>query len=214
MSAYPPEPWRLRGQLHLTVWRADAAALPPLPGGLRPVRWGATALVGTAWVDYEPGGVLSYRELLAAVLVHRDRRPLVSITDIWVDSEPSLRGGRELWGIPKDRATFDVEQAGPTGAMQRWAAATPDGAPIAHCRVTGRGTLPGRWPAGYTVAQQLAGRLALTPVRSRSAVQPARASWAFAPDGPLRWLRTARPLLSVSLRDFRLRFGPSLPAPT
>jgi hypothetical protein len=206
VTAYPPEPWRLRGQLHLTVWRADVATLPPLPAGLRPVRWGATALVGTAWVDYEPCGMLSYRELLAAVLVHRGRRPLVSITDVWVDSEPSLRGGRELWGIPKDLATFEVEQAGPT---QRWAAATPDDAPIAQGRVTGRGRLPGRWPAGYTVAQQLGGRLALTPVRSRGAVQPARASWAFAPGGPLRWLRTARPLLSVSLRDVDLRFGPA-----
>lgn len=209
VTDYPPEPWRLRGQLHLTVWRADAAVLPPLPAGLRPVRWGATVLVGTAWVDYGPGGVLSYRELLAAVLVRRSRRPLVSITDIWVDSEPSLRGGRELWGIPKDLATFDVEQAGPS---QRWAAATPDGAPIARGTVTGRGTLPGRWPVGYTVAQQLAGRLALTPVRSRSAVQPARTSWEFDAGGALQWLRTARPLLSVSLRDVDLRFGNLTPA--
>lgn len=209
MNAYPPEPWRLRGQLHLTVWRVDADALPALPVGLRPVRLIATALVGTAWVHYEPGGVLSYRELLAAVLVHRGGRPMVSITDIWVDSEASLRGGRELWGIPKHLATFDVERAGPS---QRWSAETPDGAPVAHGTVTARATLPGCWPAGYTVAQQLAGGLAVTPVRSRSAIQPARSTWEFAPGGPLRWLRTARPLLSVSLRDFDLRFGPRSPS--
>lgn len=80
MSDYPPEPWRLRGQLHLTVWRVGAAALPPLPAGPAPVRVGAIALVGTAWVDYEPGGVLSYRELLAAVLVRRAARPLLSVS--------------------------------------------------------------------------------------------------------------------------------------
>ncbi len=205
MNAYPPEPWRLQGRLHLMVWRVDVAALPSLPSELRPVRLGATALVGTAWVHYEPGGVLSYRELLAAVLAHRARRPLVSITDIWVDSEPSLRGGRELWGIPKDFATFEVEHAGPS---QHWDATTSDGAPIARGMVTARTALPGRWPAGYTVAQQLAGRLALTPVRSRSALQLSRSTWEFAPGGPLGWLRGARPLLSVSLRDFDLRFGP------
>jgi hypothetical protein len=204
VNAYPPEPWRLQGQLHLTVWRVDVAALPPLPSELRPIRLGASALAGTAWVDYEPGGLLSYRELLAAVPAHRAGRPVVSITDIWVDSEPSLRGGREMWGIPKDLATFDVERAGPT---QRWSAATPDGAPVAHGTVTARTALPGHWPAGYSVAQQLAGQLALTPVRSRSALQLARSTWEFAPGGSLRWLRAARPLLAVSLRDFDLRFG-------
>ncbi len=110
------------------MWRVDAAAL-----------------VATAWVHYEPGGVLSYRELLTAVLVRRGGRSLVSITDIWVDSEASLRGGRELWGIPKDLATFDVERAGPT---QRWAATTRDGAPIARGTVTARTVLPGRGPPG------------------------------------------------------------------
>lgn len=205
MTAYPPEPWRLRGRLHLTVWRVDATALPALPAGLAPVRIATTALVGTAWVHYEPGGVLSYRELLAAVLTHRGGRPLVSITDIWVDSEPSLRGGRELWGIPKGLATFDVEYL---AASQRWTAVTAGGAPIAYGTVAARRPVPGRWPAACTVAQQLAGQLALTPVRSRSAVQPARASWQFTAGGPLHWLRDARPLVSVSLRDFDLRFGP------
>ncbi len=213
--SYPPEPWDLRGQLHLTVWWLPIADLPALPPGLAPVRLGGHALVSAAWVDYEPGGVLSYRELLVAVLVWHGTRLRVSITDIWVDRVPSLRGGRELWGIPKELARFDF-------AGTRYAASTPDGAAIARGTVTPRTGLPGRWPARYTVVQDVraqsvgvqdrgvqdpADELAVTPVRSSAALQVTRAEWEFAPDGPLAWLAGARPLLSASLRDFRLRFG-------
>ena len=218
--SYPPEPWYLRGQLHLTVWRMPLADLPALPPGLAPVRLGACALVVTAWVVYQPGGVFSYRELLVAVPVWHGRLLRASITDIWVDSAPSLRGGRELWGIPKELAVFDF--AGP-----RFAASTPDGASIARGTVAPRAGLPGRWPARYTVVQNIgtqnagapdigaqdadarepAGELAVTPVRSRAALRLTSADWEFAPDGPLGWLTGGRPLLSASLRDFRLRFG-------
>ena len=218
--SYPPEPWDLRGQLHLTVWRLPVADLPALAPGLVPVRLGGRALVSTAWVVYEPGGVLTYRELLVAVPVWHGPRMRTSITGIWVDSAPSLRGGRELWGMPKELARFDF--AGP-----RFAASTPDGAPIARGSVTPRAGLPGRWPARYTVvqdgenqdagsqngpiqdgrAQDPAGKLVVTPVRSSAALRLAHTEWEFAPDGPLAWLAGGRPLLSASLRDFRLRFG-------
>lgn len=203
--SYPPEPWDLRGQMHLTVWRTPLADLPALPPGLVPVRWGGCALVTTAWVVYEPGGVLSYRELLVAVPVWHGRRLRVSITGIWVDSEPSLHGGRELWGIPKELAAFDFPG-------EHFAASTPNGAPIARGTVTPRAGLPGRWSTRYTVVQNAgvqepAGELAVTPVRSRAALRLASADWDFAPDGPLAWLTGGRPLLSASLCDFRLRFG-------
>ncbi|MGH3802631.1 MAG: acetoacetate decarboxylase family protein [Pseudonocardiaceae bacterium] len=115
------------------------------------MRSGGTALVGTAWVIYEPGGVLSYRELLVAVLVHRRGRPLVTITDIWVDRAPVLHGGRELWGIPKQWASFHVDGV-------TCAAVDTDGEPIASAAVRPIGALPGRWHTRYTVAQQRAGR--------------------------------------------------------
>jgi hypothetical protein len=40
------------------------------------VRAGGIALVVTAWAIYEPCGVLSYRELLLAVLARRGARSL------------------------------------------------------------------------------------------------------------------------------------------
>lgn len=197
---YPPAPWHLCGRLHLTLWRVPVTELPELPAELHPVRVGTSAVAGTAWVVYEPGGVLNYRELLAAVLLPHRRSVRVSITASWVDSEPSLRGGRELWGIPKELATFDLTEGG-------FAARTPEGTPIAGGTVSPGAALPGRWPARCTVAQQLAGTLVLTPVRSTARLRLCGASWDFPPEGPLGWLTGARPLVSVSLQDFRLRFG-------
>ena len=200
MTGYPPQPWELQGQLHLTVWRVPSAQLPRLSAGLKPIRAGGTALVATSWVIYEPGGVLSYRELLTAVLAHRGGRPLVTITDIWVDSTPSLRGGRELWGIPKQRASFHVDGA-------TCAAVDGDGEVIARSAVRPIGVLPGRWRSRFTVAQQRAGELAFIPVRSSSRVRLIQISWDFPPGSRLGWLADARPAFSASLRDFTLRFG-------
>lgn len=200
LTGYPPEPWKLRGQMHLTAWRVPTACLPRLSAGLKPVRAGGTALVVTAWVIYEPGGVLSCRELLVAVLAHRGARPLVTITDIWVDSAPSLHGGRELWGIPKQWASFHVDGAS-------CAAADADGELIARAAVRPIGALPGRWRRGYTVAQQRVDEFMLVPVRCTSGVRLIRISWEFAPGGPLGWLADARPAFSTSLRDFTLHFG-------
>jgi acetoacetate decarboxylase len=36
---------------------------------------------------------------------------------------------------------------------------------------------------------------------------PCRGSWDFAPDGPLAWLRDARPLASARMSGFRMSFG-------
>jgi hypothetical protein len=201
--SYPPEPWDLRGQLYLSVWAVPRGALPGLPvePDARPLSIAGRALIGAAFVRYEPGGVLQYRELLAAVLVRqrRARWPRVSIMDIWVDSVASRDGGRELWGIPKDLADLVVD-AGPHRAAV-------DGAEIAAARFT-RGTrLPGRWPVPMAVSQRLTGAVVTTKVRGTAALRLGRAAWDVTPGGPLRYLAGRRPFLTMTVADFRLRFG-------
>lgn len=105
MSDYPPEPWRLAGEACLSMWRLPVDEVPGLPAGAEPILIGGRASVFTAWIDYRPPGQLSYHELLCAVAVH-GRGLAASITQIWVDSEISRDGGRELWGIPKELASF------------------------------------------------------------------------------------------------------------
>jgi hypothetical protein len=217
---YPPQPWDLRGQLWLSVFAVPRAELPALPGPLaaavRPMPFGRHALVGAAWVRYEPGGVLHYRELLAAVLVHERRRPRVSITDIWVDSVESRDGGRALWGIPKDLADLEVRTT-PGGDLVASASTGPEPghrpAPIGSASFRPGMRLPGRWPTPLSVAQALAGAVVRTPVRGSAGLRVGDATWRVEAGGPLGYLAGRRPLLTVVLTDFRLRFGSTSPAP-
>jgi hypothetical protein len=184
--------------MHVSVWAvpvADVPALPPaLAGAVRVVRCFGRAFVGTAWVDYQPGGDLSYHELLCAVLTRARWRPRVTITHIWVDSEASRDGGRALWGIPKELASFDGGFASAAG-------------PIASVALSPFEGLPPRLPVGFKVVQDLAGRPVTTPVRSTARYGLARVRWTIAADGPLRFLAGRRPLLSFVAARFRMRFG-------
>lgn len=193
---YPPEPWHLRGRMHVSVWLVPAAALPPHPQGLAapPLRIGGRVPVAAAWVSYLPGGVLSYRELLCARLVRDRGRPRATITEIWVDSEASRDGGRELWGIPKDLAELVTDS--PMSATG-----------IARAALRPGGRIPGRWPLALRLLQMLHGHPKATGVRGRAALRLGRADWDPAPDGPLGYLAGRRPLLTVTLDDFDISFG-------
>jgi hypothetical protein len=120
----------------------------------------------------------------------------VSITHIWVDSEASRDGGRELWAIPKRLADFDV-------------------VPHASYSAQGIGSLvlrrvrrlPRLLPAGFTIAQDQSGSLLVSPVTGRMRLGTASALWSFVPDGPLAFLHGRRPLATTAARPFRLLFG-------
>lgn len=202
-TPYPPPPWDLRGQMYLSVWRVPRALLPTaLPPEVRPIILGGKGFVGTAWVYYGPDGVLSYRELVAAVLVHRRGRPLVSITQIWVDSPVSRDGGKQLWGIPKELAHFTL-----TIGRVACAEASREGERIASAAFRGRRMLPGRLPARFSVAQSRGDRFTVSPVRASGRLQPGRARWEIEFDSPLGYLSGLRPFLTAGLRDVRIRFG-------
>jgi hypothetical protein len=199
---YPPEPWDLSGIGYLSVWLVPVGVLPELPDGVRPVSVLGRAVVCTGLVDYLPGGLMSYRELLATVLVREGFRPGITITHIWVDSPSSRAGGRELWGIPKELAHFDVAH----DPIAR-GSATLDGEPLAEVRVR-PGKVGGRLPIPLrgTVLQTLHSTLAHTPIRAGGSVRLARGGWRLR--GPLGWLSPYRPLITLAATDFRLRFGP------
>lgn len=194
---YPPEPWDLTGTGAITTWRVPVTALPQLPSGVRPAAVRGTALVTTAFVRYDDRGLLAYDELLAAVLVRHGRGLALSITDIWVDSETSLAGGRGHWGIPKDLATFGERYA-----------ETSDG-PIAAASFSARRAPSVRLPLPLrgTVVQTLDGDTVASPIRAGGSVRPATARWDLDEAGPLAWLRAARPGASLLARDFSMRFG-------
>jgi hypothetical protein len=197
--------------LYLSLWLVPRSRLSELPAEfadrVRPVVIGGRAVVGTAWVRYESGGVLDYRELLSAVLVRVGARPGVSIVDIWVDSAASRAGGRELWGIPKELAAFEFYDAPQQPSAFTAAATTAGGVPVAEARISAGARLPGRWPFRFSVTQALDGRVVSTPVRGRAGLRFGAARWRPNPDGPLSYLAGRRPRLTLWLTDFRLVFG-------
>ena len=160
VAQYPAAPWRMVGQLWLSVFRLREAVDPALVPGGRPA-----GIYGVAFVSYEPGSPLTYSELLVARAVPgpgRGRR--VSITDIWVDSPASMAGGRELWAIPKGLCDFDLESSH-TGPLTRteWSAvarATPHRRRAVHRRLPGRRTpaVPGQRLAAAARAGRPRGR--------------------------------------------------------
>ncbi|MER5201305.1 acetoacetate decarboxylase family protein [Streptomyces sp. NPDC002755] len=202
MNPYPDEPWHLAGQMYLSLWLVPRAELPPVAPGTRHLVLGGRGLVGAAWVVYEHDSVLHYNELLRAVLVRDGARARVCITDIWVDSEISMAGGRALWGIPKEMAVFEVQRADATSC-----AAKTDQGTLAAGRYTERRSLPGRWPLAFKLAQTLNGRMKTSRVRSSAALRLARAEWTAPADSRLGTLGRRAPLVSLTLRDFTLRFG-------
>ena len=211
---YPPEPWYLRGTAYVSLWRIRADELPAtcLPPGTRLVMVFGRAVVGTAWAVYGPGGVLAYNEVLAAVRVRVGGRPFTTVTHIWVDHPASVAGGRELWGIPKQHAAFQVRGDGAGGAEFAASAVTPDGQPIAKLRFRGRAALPGRWRLRTRTVQQpldhdRSKALKIAEAKARASVGFGAAAWDFALDGPLGFLHGREPFLSARLTELSLRFG-------
>jgi Acetoacetate decarboxylase (ADC) len=170
-----------------------------LSPAVRVVRLGRRAVVGAAWVRYEPGGVLHYNELLAAVLTRQGARPRITITNIWVDSVESRDGGRALWGIPKDLARFEFH--GDDARAER------EQATLAAATVKRGLRLPGRWPLGFRVVQSRNGAPKTSRVRANAWLSLGRSRWSVPADGPLGYLAGRRPLLTATAGEFRMLFG-------
>lgn len=201
----PPAPWRLHGTACISLWRLPVHLLPEAAPGIRYVTFAGQALVATVWVNYQPGGTLSYDELAVAAVVRGAGRynPACTVTHIWVDNPVSAEGGRRLWGIPKQLAGFDGQIADSANTLH----ATSEGGRLASLSVTERMRLPGSPPLRGFVIQRRENGLAVTRCRASGSVRLARASWHFPTSGPLAFLAGRRPLSSVLVTGFRAAFG-------
>ncbi|MDA0184432.1 acetoacetate decarboxylase family protein [Solirubrobacter phytolaccae] len=86
---HPPAPWHLNGELVVV-----------------PARTPGRQLGGVMLANYT-SGTLVYRELI--VFSHATTKGMV-VSHIYVDDEQSMSGGREIWGLPKELATFTYER--------------------------------------------------------------------------------------------------------
>jgi hypothetical protein len=109
-----PAPWQLQGSAYVFAVRMPEDVLERAafaPESLSGKRRGSTSYV--LYVDYQAAPCGPYRELLIAPAVYAfgaGRHP--SVTRIYVSSYASVVNGRHNWGLPKDRADFEVEREG------------------------------------------------------------------------------------------------------
>ena len=201
LPTFPPAPWSMAGQLWLSLFRVteDVDALRP------------AGLYGVAFVSYEPGSELTYSELLAARPVRSaEHGRRVSIVDIWVDSAPSMAGGRALWAMPKDLCdfTFETSHRGPLCGTE-WSASVAR-RPIARASFTDVSRAAVRLPfrGGTWQPPLLDGDPPGTAtLRGTARSLPCRGRWEFDPAGPLAWLVGRRQLASFRMSGFRMTFG-------
>ena len=106
---YPPAPWTLKGHGFLTLHLVDFSdAVKIIPKDLEIVQvLPGKTIGGLVLGKYEPGSTLTYGELIVvAGLVRYGSTVGAWISHIYVDSDLSIAGGREIWGLPKEEAQF------------------------------------------------------------------------------------------------------------
>ncbi|MFD5744604.1 acetoacetate decarboxylase family protein [Streptomyces massasporeus] len=203
---FPPSPWRLTGDMVVSLWRVPADDLPswPLPTGVRPWVVRRRVTLVTFWVDYRPGGVLAYREFLIALAVRRGHRLAGSTVAAWVDDDRSLAGGRALWGIPKEQGVFTLH----ADNRSTRAELTADGMPPVRFTYQDVLRLPFRLPARAHLIQQLSdGTECRVPMRISGRPALGRGRVSTGPEAPLSVLDRRQPVLSFAVRDFRSTVG-------
>jgi hypothetical protein len=106
---YPPAPWHTHGRAYIQPYLVQASSLS-LPDGFRPVSLAGRCVGILALIEYVPPSPLTYAELAwMPCLVSASGVRGYYIEKMYVDSEASLAGGRELWAIPKQLARFAIE---------------------------------------------------------------------------------------------------------
>jgi acetoacetate decarboxylase len=116
---WPPAPWTLRGRALHTVQLVpvrEVVAREVVPRTVKVVSVLPGFTAGGVYVArYGPGSTLEYSELIAvAALVRRSGRVGIWISDIFVDSDASIAGGRAIWALDKQRAEFEWSDDGVT----------------------------------------------------------------------------------------------------
>ena len=207
-----PAPWDLRGSAWMVALKlpaGDPARDAFLPSDLAGRSRGLASYL--MYVDYAESGCGPYRELLfiPGAFPFDDGRRHLSIGRIVVSTWDSVVNGRNNWGIPKDRADFDVRQDGREEIVR----VTSDGRELCELRLATLRFAPplpvhgGIVPAALrTMAQRFRGNTYYYAPEARGRVRPGRlVSWRF--DGALfPDLSSAAVVAALRVESFRMRF--------
>jgi hypothetical protein len=210
-----PPPWDLRGSGWIVALRlppgspAREAFLPAELAGR-----GRSPVSFLMYVDYAESGCGPYRELLfiPGSFPFEDGRRHLTIGRILVSTWDSVVNGRNNWGIPKDRADFEIERPA-AGRREERVRVTSEGRELCELRFAPARLAPplpvssGLLPTGLrTLAQRFRRRTYYYAPEARGRVRPGRlVGWRFDarlfPD-----LADARVLAVLEVESFRMTF--------
>jgi len=210
-----PAPWELRGSGWIVALRLPATS--PARDALRPGPLAGRCRGLASWlmfVDYRESGCGPYRELLfiPGSFPFGDGRRHFTISRILVSTWDSVVNGRDNWGIPKDRADFEVEGGAASGRETR-VRVESGGREVCELRFGSRRLAPllpvstGLLPASLrTLAQCFRGRTYYYAPEARGRVRPGRlVSWRFDP-ALFPDLEGAVVLAALEVGSFWMRF--------
>ncbi len=203
LTPYPPAPWQLRGwgvALVHGVPAQGARHFVPSDCAIVAIAPGRT-LGGLLFVSYEFGSTIVYRELaVVAALVRVGRRLAFFLPRLYVDSAASLAGGRGIWGVRKDLASFDVAAS----ATKRTIVVRSDGADVCKLQAAVARTgvrLPLPMPAFGTRSD----RFLFFTARLAARLSLIGATVEMPRDGEFAALSLERPLFAVAMDGLDLR---------
>lgn len=108
-EAYPPAPWHTHGRAFVQPYLVPADGLA-LPAGFRPLAIAGRCVGLLGLVEYRAPSPLQYAELfwMPCMIAASGARGYY-VAKMYVDSRASVAAGREMWALPKQLATFDIE---------------------------------------------------------------------------------------------------------
>ncbi|HEX7374242.1 MAG TPA: hypothetical protein VF277_04665 [Steroidobacteraceae bacterium] len=218
-----PPPWHLTGSAWIVALRlapGSAARTAFLDGPAAAQLRSPLALL--MYVDYTGSPCGPYRELLfiPGHVPFEDGRRHFTISRILVSTWESVVNGRRNWGIPKDRAQFEVGEGDRPGGGTTVRVTADDGHELCAMHVVPRKFAPrlpvpgALLPAGMrTLAQRYAGSTCYYAPAASGWIRPARlVDWrfdpAFVPD-----LCAASILATGRVDSFRMTFPRARTAP-
>lgn len=112
-APYPPAPWQTHGFGVFVPYVVKERDLE-LPQGMEPIAVAGRCAGVLAYVVYSPPSPLHYSELIWMPCMVKTRSDSgrtyrgYYVSEMYVDDRVTLLAGREIWGLPKTWAQFDV----------------------------------------------------------------------------------------------------------
>jgi acetoacetate decarboxylase len=206
--AYPQAPWTLCGYGIQTLHLVDIDRVQAIiPSSLKIISVLPGKTVGGIYIaSYGDGSTLVYNELIVvSAIVHLGIKIGGWISHIYVDHSDSIAGGRNIWGLPKEKADFSWKSQNPLSVSVQ-----QDGRSL--CTLSSDWQLPG-WQQSVSIPiiSKMDSQLLLFDGQAGFKFHLTNADLIIPDESPFAWLNFDRPHLSFYCNPLQLIANPPTP---